>query len=164
VTAAAKKQASPKSGRLPPTLWLIIGFKLLKGTLLLSLALGIFSLINDDLPTEFRRAVNALHLDPEQVFFTRIAAWIETVSPEKVGWVATGTLLYSLFSLVEGVGLILRAGWAGWLAIGESAFFIPIEVFDLTRAYHRSIFIVLVMNVLIVLYLLRNRERLFTHH
>ena len=32
------------------------------------------------------------------------------------------------FSLVEGFGLIFRVPWAGWLAIGESAFFIPIEV------------------------------------
>ena len=38
---------------------------------------------------------------------------------------ATGTFLYSLFALVEGVGLIFRMPWAGWLAIGESAFFIP---------------------------------------
>ena len=36
-------------------------------------------------------------------------------------------MLFSLFPLVEGTGMLFRAGWAGWLAIGESAFFVPIE-------------------------------------
>ncbi len=159
------KSAPHKTGRrLAPTLWLIVGFKLGKGLVLLGLALGIYSLIGDDLPSQFRRALDALPFDPEQEFFTRLAAWIETVTPRKVGWIATGTLLYSLFSLVEGIGLIRRAAWAGWLAIGESAFFIPIEVFDLSHQFQRSILIVLLLNVLIVLYLVRNRERLFRHH
>jgi uncharacterized membrane protein (DUF2068 family) len=159
-----KEGSKKKSGRrLAPTLWLIVGYKLIKGLVLLGLACGIFSLIGEDLPREFRRALDALHLDPEQVFFTRLAAWVETVTPTKVGWIATGTLFYSLFSLVEGLGLIRRASWACWLAIGESAFFIPIEVFDLARQFQRSIFIVLVVNVLIVWYLVRNRQRLFRH-
>ncbi len=36
-------------------------------------------------------------------------------------------MIYSLFAAVEGVGLIFRFPWAGWLSIGESAFFIPIK-------------------------------------
>ena len=48
--------------------------------------------------------------------------------------VAIGSLLYSLFSLVEGVGLMFRVSWAGWLAIGESAFFIPIEILELIHS------------------------------
>ena len=81
-------------------------------------------------------------------------------------WWATGTLLYSLFSLVEGIGLIFRAPWAGWLAIGESAFFIPIEVRELVRLPFFSwvVFSVLAINVLIVWYLFQNRKRLFHHH
>jgi uncharacterized membrane protein (DUF2068 family) len=83
-----------------------------------------------------------------------------------VRWWATGTLLYSLFSLVEGIGLMFRAPWAGWLAIGESAFFIPIEVRELVHRPHFSwvVFSVLVINVIIVWYLLQNRKRLFHHH
>jgi uncharacterized membrane protein (DUF2068 family) len=94
--------------------------------------------------------------------------------------VVTGSFLYSLFSLVEGVGLIFRVPWAGWLAIGESAFFIPIEIFELVRR-HRSempnparpellsnpqfgLLIVLAINVFIVWYLYTNRKRLFRHH
>jgi len=93
--------------------------------------------------------------------------------------VASGTMLYGLFLFVGGTGLAFRAKWAIWLAIGESAFFIPIEVFELVRRRvpvsedhphplfphpHIGLAIVLALNILIVWYLLKNRERLFRHH
>jgi uncharacterized membrane protein (DUF2068 family) len=78
---------------------------------------------------------------------------------------------------VEGVGLIFRAPWAGWLAIGESAFFIPIEIFELVHHHELAqrgelvhpgfvwkISLILALNVLIVWYLFQNRKRLFRHH
>jgi uncharacterized membrane protein (DUF2068 family) len=79
-------------------------------------------------------------------------------------WVAVGTLFYSMFSLVEGIGLMFRVGWAGWLAIGESAFFIPIEIHELTRRFSWPVFVILALNIFIVWYLFQNRERLFRHH
>ena len=77
---------------------------------------------------------------------------------------AGGTLFYSLFSLVEGVGLIFRVSWAGWLAIGESAFFVPIEVYELVRHPSLAVLVILALNVFIVWYLFQNRHRLFRHH
>jgi uncharacterized membrane protein (DUF2068 family) len=62
------------------------------------------------------------------------------------------------------LGLIFRVSWAGWLAIGESAFFIPIEVFELARRPSWMVDVILVLNVVIVWYLFQNRERLFRHH
>jgi uncharacterized membrane protein (DUF2068 family) len=72
--------------------------------------------------------------------------------------------MYSLFALVEGVGLMFRVPWAGWLSIGESAFFIPIEVLELVHQANWVVFIILVLNVFMVWYLFQNRERLFKHH
>ena len=72
--------------------------------------------------------------------------------------------VYSLFSLVEGIGLIFRVSWAGWMAIGESAFFIPIEIFDLIHRFPLTVFIILVLNIFIVVYLYGNHQRLFSHH
>ena len=62
--------------------------------------------------------------------------------------------------------MIFRVSWAGWMAIGESAFFIPIEIYELTRPGKFSWVVlgVLVINIIIVWYLLRNRHRLFRHH
>src|ERR1700690_167714 len=149
-----------------PTLYLIIGGKLIKGVLSLLLALGVYKMTGAGLSDLFDRFVHWVHLDPENRFLSDIGDRLELITPANVRWMATGTFLYSLVSLVEGVGLIFRAPWAGWLAIGESAFFIPIEVRELVRLPFFSwvVFSVLAINVLIVWYLFQNRKRLFRHH
>ena len=81
----------------------------------------------------FDQFLRWVHLDPERSFFTSIGDWLDTITPANMRVVASGTFLYGLFLLVEGMGLAFRAKWAIWLAIGESAFFIPIEIFELVR-------------------------------
>jgi len=149
-----------------PTLYLIIVCKLIKGTLALTLAFGVFKLAGHDLPELFDKALRWVHLDPENRFLSDIGNKLVQITPANVRWLATGTFLYSLFSLVEGVGLMFRAPWAGWLAIAESAFFIPIEVRELIHLPDFSwlVFSVLAINVFIVWYLYANRKRLFRHH
>ena len=146
-----------------PTLYAIIALKLGKGLLLLLIALGVYTLAGKDLQEEFDHFLRWVKLDPENVFFSRVGQWLDTFSLANVRWVATGTLLYSLFSLVEGFGLILRVSWAGWMAIGESAFFIPIEIYELTKKFSSVLFAILVINIVIVWYLVKNRQRLFHH-
>ena len=145
-------------------LYAIIAFKFLKGLLLLSLAFGTYSLVGDDLPEQLDRLLRVVRIDPERQFFEDLAGQLALVTPATVGWIATGTLLYSLFSLVEAIGLMSRASWAGWMAIGESAFFVPIEIHHLMRRFTPLLCAVLLVNVFIVLYLYRNRHRLFHHH
>jgi len=147
-----------------PTLYAIILIKLGKGLLLLLLGLGVYKLHDNNLPEQFRQGLQFFHLDPEKVFFTTLANKISEITPANIIWIARGTVLYSLFSLVEGTGLLFRISWAGWLAIGESAFFIPIEVYELMRHYSHSVLVILALNVLIVWYLFQNRGRLFRHH
>jgi uncharacterized membrane protein (DUF2068 family) len=154
----------PPLKRRAPTLYIIIAGKLIKGTLALALAFGVLKLAGHDLPELFDRLLTWVHLDPENRFLSEIGDKLDTITPANVRWVAVGTFLYSLISLVEGIGLIYRVGWAGWLAIGESAFFIPIEVHELVRHPHWYILGVLAFNVLIVWYLYANRNRLFRHH
>ena|SRR6266705_2028395 len=150
--------------RRAPTLYFIIGAKLIKGTLALALALFIFKLAGQDLSEAFDRLLHWFHLDPEGRFFSEVGTKLDTVTPANVRGVGIITMLYSLFSLVEGVGLMFRASWAGWLAIGESAFFIPIEVRELVVRPHGFVLAVLAFNVLIVWYLFANRSWLFRHH
>ncbi|MGH7976355.1 MAG: DUF2127 domain-containing protein [Limisphaerales bacterium] len=162
MTENAKIPAIPK--KRAPTLYLIIVGKLIKGISALALAFGVLKLAKQDLPDLFSRLIEWLKLDPENRFLSEIADKLETITPANVRWVALGTFLYSLFSLVEGVGLIYRVPWACWLTIGESAFFIPIEVRELVRHPNWYIAGVLAFNVLIVWYLYANRQRLFKHH
>ena len=147
-----------------PTLYGIIAFKLLKGSLFVTLAITAYALSDNDLPLEFKRLMDWLRVHQENEFFTTLAQRVGELTETKMLWAAAGTFVYSLFSLVEGVGLIFRVGWAGWLAIGESAFFIPIEIYELLRSFSWTVLVILVINVIIADYLFVNRERLFRHH
>ncbi|MGA2684092.1 MAG: DUF2127 domain-containing protein [Verrucomicrobiota bacterium] len=173
------ENAKPSLRKKPaPTLYFIIAVKLIKAAVLILLALGVFSLANRDLSDVFDQFLRWVHLDPERTFFASIGDWLDTITPTNVRVFASGTFLCGLFLLVESLGLVWRARWAIWLAIGESAFFIPIEVFELVHrrpeltGQMRPMFtqpkiglaIVLALNVLIVWYLFENRQRLFRHH
>ncbi len=159
-----------------PTLYFIAAIKLLKGAALLLAAAGIFTLAGKDLGGVFDQFLRWIHVDPEHRFFANIGDWLDTVTAANIRALATGTLLYGLFLLIGGTGLAFRAKWAIWLAIGESAFFIPIEIFELTRRHSPmeepshfayptlGLLAILALNVLIVWYLLKNRQRLFRRH
>lgn len=178
MTANAQTPTTPK--KRAPTLYFIVAIKLAKGVALLLLALGVFSLANKDLSDAFDQFLRWVHLDPEHRFFQNIGDWLDTFTPANVRWVASGTFLCGLFLIVLGLGLAFRAKWAIWLAIGESAFFIPIEIFELARRRRLDasglprpelfphpkigLAMLLALNVLIVWYLLKNRKRLFRHH
>jgi uncharacterized membrane protein (DUF2068 family) len=156
-----------------PTLYAIIALKLLKGSLFVALAVVAYTLSDNDLPAEYRHLLQHLRLNPERRFWVDLAAQVGHLTEAKVLWAAAGTLVYSMFSFVEGIGLMFRVSWAGWMAIGESAFFIPIEVWELVhrtgpervRTSHPiTLAVILVINIVIVWYLFQNRHRLFRHH
>jgi len=163
VPATTSEVQQPAVKTRAPTLWIIIAIKLIKGLLLLLLGLGVYSLSDNDLPVEFRHLLVLFHLDPEKRFFVELAQSVARITPHNVLVVAAGTMCYSLFSLVEGIGLIFRVSWAGWMAIGESVFFIPIEVYDLLHNFRWMVVGILALNILIVWYLFQNRHRLFKH-
>ena len=155
---------APFIKRRAPTLYAIIAIKLLKGVLLLLLALGVYSLSDNNLPEQFRALLQLLHIDPERKFFSDLEGQIALITPAKVIVLAGGAFFYCLFSLVEGVGLIFRVSWAGWLAIGESAFFVPIEIYELVHRPSLAVLVILALNLFIVWYLFQNRHRLFRHY
>ena len=112
-----------------------------------------------------------LRIHPESQFFIGLAKSIGELTAAKVHRAAWGAVFLSLFPLVEGIGLLFRVSWAGWLAIGESAFFIPIEFYEMLNQelanpdkFPWSIFVVTIINIIIVWYLYDNREVLFRHH
>jgi uncharacterized membrane protein (DUF2068 family) len=166
----------PKPKRAP-TLYFIVAFKFVKGIAALLLAVGAYSLSDNNLPNDFRRLLEFLHIDPEKKFFLDIADRLSDVTPANLHWLTGLSIAYGLFMLLQGVGLALRVSWAVWLVIGESAFFIPIEILDLVRRHNPSpdhphflahprigVLIILMANIAIVWYLFKNRNRIIKHH
>jgi uncharacterized membrane protein (DUF2068 family) len=174
-----KKSGTEEKAPRAPTLYVIVVGKLVEGFLLLLGGVSIYLLAKKNLPDLFDQCIRWIHLDPEGRFFSDISDRLETITPRNVHLIASWLFLYGIFKVVGGLGLAFRAPWAVWLAIGESAFFIPIEIYELVRhhspqgeahahamlAHPRiGIAILLVINIFIVLYLYRNRGRIFRHH
>jgi uncharacterized membrane protein (DUF2068 family) len=165
--------------RKAPTLYFIAGIKILKGIMLILIGIAVYALAGRNLPDLFDRFLRFVHLDPEGRFFSDLSDQLATLTAANVKRAALLPFVYGFFLMIGGTGLAMRAKWAIWLAIGESAFFIPIEIYELVRQHvpnpdapphhmfpHPKIgmSIVLAINVLIVWYLFKNRERLFKHH
>jgi uncharacterized membrane protein (DUF2068 family) len=146
-----------------PTLYAIIVIKLAKGLLFLGSAMWIWTMADENLVEEFRGLLNWCGFDPERKFFSHLLISIGAITPHNIHSFAAGTALYSVFALVEGVGLMFRISWAGWMAIGESLFFIPLEIRKLVHEFSLTWVIILVLNIGIAWYLLQNRHRLFHH-
>ncbi len=159
---SAKKQK--EAVKRAPTLYVIVTLKILKGLLFVAVAVGLYALSDNDLPSEYQHWLQIIKANPERKFWTDIARQVSDLTETKMVHAAVGTLIYSLFSLVEGTGLMFRISWAGWLSIGESAFFIPIEVYELARHFTWPVFVILVLNIFILWYLFQNRHRLFHRH
>jgi len=155
-TPAVKKRA--------PTLYFIIAVKFLKGVSALLLALGSYSLTDNNLPADFRKLLEFFHLDPERKFFLDLADRVAEITPANLKWVAIGLIVYGCFMLLQAVGLVFRVSWIVWLVIGESAFFVPVEVFEMVHRPSWMKLVILAVNVVIVWYLYANRARLIRHH
>lgn len=151
----------PPSHHRPPGLLSIVVFKLGKGIVFLTLAFGLWSLMDNNLPADWRQLLQQLHLDPEQRFWADISARVAKITPDNLAWLGSSSFIYGLLSASEALGLFWRRRWAGWLALAEGAFFIPIEIFELSHGFTWGLAIILLVNVMIVVYLYRNRGRLF---
>ena len=74
---AEKKQRAP-------TLYAIIAIKLGKGLLLLLIAMGVYSLADNDLIHDYRQLLHWIHIDPERKFFAELARSIRKITPENI--------------------------------------------------------------------------------
>ena len=161
--SAAAKSPEDKAKRAP-TLYAIVGFKFLKGIGALLLALGVYHLRDNNLPDTFDHLVEFLHVDPDNKFVSTLADRVAEITPTNLHWFVILSVLYSLFVMLQGFGLMFRVKWIVWLVIGESAFFLPIELLELLRQPSWIKASVIAVNVLIVWYLYANRGRLIKHH
>jgi uncharacterized membrane protein (DUF2068 family) len=152
-----------------PTLYAIIFFKLAKGILFFFFGLVLYFQAHRNLPQEYSDLLKKpifqnLRIHPENKLVQHIADQIADLTEERIKWAALGTMAWSLLPSVEGIGLLFRWTWAGWTAIAETAFFIPIEFYEMAKEFSFYLLLVTLANILIVWYLYANRDRLFHHH
>ena len=137
----------------------IIVLKTFYGVLFFLVGLGVFALINKDISDLAEQAADSLGVDPENRYLLLLLEWLTGVSPQQIATVGLGTVLYSSLLLTMAWGLHLRYVWAEWLTIVATGFFIPIEVYEVTRTPRFVYCLVLGINILVVWYLVRRRFR-----
>jgi uncharacterized membrane protein (DUF2068 family) len=73
--------------------------------------------------------------------------------------IGVGSLLYAAVFAVEGIGLLLRKGWAEVMTVIITTSFIPLEIYELVEHPSWAKVLVIVVNVFVVAYLMRRLRR-----
>ncbi|WP_020519844.1 DUF2127 domain-containing protein [Catelliglobosispora koreensis] len=143
--------------------------RLLKGTVVLLVAYGVFRYrahadavrraFEADLPL-LQPLADRLHWNLQDSSIVHAIRVVLETRPGTLGWITFFLVLYSVISLTEGVGLWLLKRWGEYVAAVATAFFIPVEIFELTHKVTWLRIAALIINVAAVAFLLY-RKRLF---
>jgi uncharacterized membrane protein (DUF2068 family) len=149
----------PKDRVHPRGLLLIAAFKFFKGLALLAVGIGAHTLINKDLLQEAQRWVDLLRIDPHNHYLLLFLEKLSNVDAKKLRELSLGTFIYSALFLTEGVGLALRKRWAEYLTTISTAGLIPLEIFELIKHPTAAGVVLLLVNIALVIYLIRELKR-----
>ena len=133
-------------------------FKLVKALLLIAVGIGALSLRHNH-DGAIAAWIHAMVFDPHGRLFHEAVEKISGLDTRQLADIAIGSLLYAAVFIVEGVGLLLRRGWAEVLTVIVTTSFIPLEVYELIKHESWMKVGVVVMNALIVAYLVRRLRR-----
>ncbi len=134
-------------------LWLIGGFKLAKGLLLLVVGVGILRLLHQDVAGVLASWIAQVHVDPENRYVDRALSAVLSLDDRRLKEISVGTFVYSALLLTEGIGLLLRQRWAEYFTVIVTGSFIPLELYELAKRITLTRLTVIGINVAIVWYL-----------
>ena len=135
-------------------LWLIGGFKLVKGLLLVVVGIGALRLVHKDVADVVTGWLEQVHVDPEGRYADRLLTRLLSVDDRKLRAISAGTFGYAALLLTEGVGLLLRKRWAEYFTVIVTSSFIPLELYELWRHVTPTRLTVIAINIAIVWYLI----------
>ena len=145
----------PKTKHQGWGLMLIAAFKLLKAVALLALGFGALHYLHRDLAGEIAHWVDQLRVDPHNHYLLWLMEKVANVDEKKLRALSVGTFSYAALFLCEGIGLSLRKRWAEYLTIVSTASLLPVELYEIFIGPSVVKVGVLVVNVAIVVYLVR---------
>lgn len=132
----------------------VIGvLKLLEAALFIALGIGVFKLLHKDLVDVVTRIAVDLRFDPEGRFVSLLLDKVALISPHRLKEIGAAIFAHAGLDILEGTGLILRKLWAEFITLGFSAFFVPIEIYELTLRVTWVRLAIIAINVAVVIYL-----------
>jgi uncharacterized membrane protein (DUF2068 family) len=135
-------------------------FEACKGLLVLLAGAGLFTFFYKNAQQEAVEIVRIFHLNPARHYPEIFINTLANLSNVHLWFLSISAILYSFIRFAEAYGLWNDRLWAIWFAIASSALFLPIELYELTESLTIVRAIVFLLNVLLVLFLLRqSRQR-----
>ncbi|MBN1365383.1 MAG: DUF2127 domain-containing protein [Syntrophaceae bacterium] len=141
------------SGKNTFGLLLIGSFKLLLAFLLLSVSIGLFTVMNRELGDEIRAVILDWQLKTASEIVNWFLSLLLSVHIEELQRIRAGTFVYSGLLLVEGIGLLMRKRWAEFLTIIVTGSLIPLEIRKMIAEISVVEVVVLLINTAILVYL-----------
>jgi uncharacterized membrane protein (DUF2068 family) len=134
---------------------MIIGvFKVLKGTMLLVLALGLLHFLHRDLQQYAEEMISKFRFDPDNRHIASLLAKIGLVDDRRLEELSGLTCIYAALFLTEGVGLLRQKRWAEYLTVVATASLIPLEIYEVCRHVTWIRVLLFAGNLAILVYLL----------
>jgi uncharacterized membrane protein (DUF2068 family) len=138
-------------------------FEMLKGTLALLAAGGLFYFIPRDLRHVVVELVGRLHLNPGRSYPNVFVRVVEDASNAQLWSIAAMVVVYAGVRFTEAYGLWRSRAWAEWLAAVSGGIYVPFELYELSRGVSWIKLGALAINIGIVVFmaaaLVRRRRR-----
>jgi uncharacterized membrane protein (DUF2068 family) len=135
-----------------PGLQIIAIIKMVKGVLLLVIALGVFRLLNQDVAEFVRKVAVHLRIDPENRVVQLLLEKVTNLQPRDLRKFGFITLFYSADLFAEGIGLWLNQTWAKYLLLVATGLFVPEEAYACLRDFTWERLVLLLVNVAVLAY------------
>jgi uncharacterized membrane protein (DUF2068 family) len=144
----------PATPSHPPDtgLQIIAIIKMVKGVLLLGIALGVFRLLNQDVTEFVRKLAIHLRIDPENHVLQLLLEKLTNLPPRDLRRFGFISLFYSADLFAEGIGLWLNQAWAKYLLVVATGLFVPEEAYACTQHFTWERLALLLVNVAVLAY------------
>lgn len=139
---------------------LIAAWKLLRGLIALAVALAVLELLRPEVAATVIAWAHELPFRLERILAEQAIGYVTGGTPGHANVIAGAACLYALVSAVEAWGLWHMRPWAEVLTTVVSGSLIPVEVAETVRRVTPLKVAIVVLNVAVVLYLLRELRAL----
>jgi uncharacterized membrane protein (DUF2068 family) len=135
------------------TIHLISAEKVIKGTVLIVIALKLLSLMGQDVHAYAADLVTRHGIDVGNRYIVGILDKLVGLGDNQLIQFSTVAFLYSALLFIEGIGLWLQKRWAEYLTAIGSALLLPVEVYELYERFTWVRIVILAINIFVVWYL-----------
>jgi uncharacterized membrane protein (DUF2068 family) len=125
-------------------------FEAAKGVVVILAGLGLLALIHRDVQAVAESFVRHIHLNPARHFPHIFLDAAARATDARLWAMALTAMLYAAIRFAEAYGLWRKQIWAEWFGILSGAFYLPVEIYELTLSVTVVKITILIVNLIVV--------------